>query len=337
MENNSEPSLTNPTWEYLHSNFRKIELQKHCRELGLTKIWVTKANLIDMIMEKVKPTITTHGNEEECEDADQSSASIRSITRNIVEINEKLKNKDEEIRMLKEELNTAQGTIDKLISRVSSMEKKIEAVATRPERQDSDSHPSANDTLAPPTSHFLPIQERTLLLGDGNLSQISTGDLKDNCSIRTIEGANIDVIKCWVSEKLTWKPTKCIIYGGMQDILDSKTPNVILDTMGDLISSLKEKNENMIIYICEIVPVAREEDIQSAIKDYNNKLIEWSFNNSINIIKTDLPFRIATGEMDDMCTDVDLDSCNVNLNRFGVIRQLDTILKQHPDIKISNN
>lgn len=45
-------SLNNPTWEFLHSNYRKAELQKHCREIGITKVWVTKEKLIDMIMEK---------------------------------------------------------------------------------------------------------------------------------------------------------------------------------------------------------------------------------------------------------------------------------------------
>ena len=46
------PSLDNPTWEFLHSNYRKTDLQKHCREIGITKVFVTKEKLIDQIMEK---------------------------------------------------------------------------------------------------------------------------------------------------------------------------------------------------------------------------------------------------------------------------------------------
>ena len=31
----NEVSLRNPTWQYLNENFKKVELQKHCRDLGL--------------------------------------------------------------------------------------------------------------------------------------------------------------------------------------------------------------------------------------------------------------------------------------------------------------
>ncbi len=37
-----------PTREYLIKNFSKPDLQKRCRELGLTKIWVTKDQLFNM-------------------------------------------------------------------------------------------------------------------------------------------------------------------------------------------------------------------------------------------------------------------------------------------------
>ena len=49
---NQALSLDNPTWEYLHNNFRRTELQKHCREIGITKVYVTKVKLIEMILEK---------------------------------------------------------------------------------------------------------------------------------------------------------------------------------------------------------------------------------------------------------------------------------------------
>ncbi|KAK3859075.1 hypothetical protein Pcinc_034774 [Petrolisthes cinctipes] len=51
-DNGSTPSLQKPTWDFLNKNFTKTELQKHCRELGFNKIWVTKEKLIEMILEK---------------------------------------------------------------------------------------------------------------------------------------------------------------------------------------------------------------------------------------------------------------------------------------------
>ena len=44
------PSLANPTWEYLYENFKKADLQNHCRQLGLQGIWTTKEKLIDKIV-----------------------------------------------------------------------------------------------------------------------------------------------------------------------------------------------------------------------------------------------------------------------------------------------
>ena len=46
-----QPSLSNPTKFFLKS-LTKIELQKHGREIGVQKVWMSKENLIDMIMEK---------------------------------------------------------------------------------------------------------------------------------------------------------------------------------------------------------------------------------------------------------------------------------------------
>ena len=51
----TEPSLQFPTREYLEKNVNKPDLQKRCRELGLTKVWVTKDELINMILQKCYP------------------------------------------------------------------------------------------------------------------------------------------------------------------------------------------------------------------------------------------------------------------------------------------
>ena len=53
---NNVISLENPTPEYLNSNFNKVQLQKHCRDIGITKVYVTKAKLVEFIMEKHRST-----------------------------------------------------------------------------------------------------------------------------------------------------------------------------------------------------------------------------------------------------------------------------------------
>ena len=49
-------------------------------------------------------------------------------------------------------------------------------------------------------------------------------------------------------------PSDCIIYSGTLDIIDEHSPDTILDNLGSLISDLKEKNSNMNVYVCKIVP-----------------------------------------------------------------------------------
>lgn len=55
QQQSSEPSLQFPTREFLDKNFHKVDLQNRCRELGLTKIWVTKDQLIEMIVKNTPP------------------------------------------------------------------------------------------------------------------------------------------------------------------------------------------------------------------------------------------------------------------------------------------
>ncbi|KAK3889701.1 hypothetical protein Pcinc_006267 [Petrolisthes cinctipes] len=68
----SQPSLQYPTREFLNTNFHKSDLQKRCRELGLTKVWVNKEQLIDMIMANTptaeendtRPDYSPHGTQQ---------------------------------------------------------------------------------------------------------------------------------------------------------------------------------------------------------------------------------------------------------------------------------
>lgn len=43
----SAPPPTLVTYEYLHNNFTKPQLQEYCRNLGMIKIWTTKDKLIE--------------------------------------------------------------------------------------------------------------------------------------------------------------------------------------------------------------------------------------------------------------------------------------------------
>ena len=55
---NAAISLENPTREYLLDNFNKVQLQKHCRDIGITKVYVTKDKLVELILEKHRSTRT---------------------------------------------------------------------------------------------------------------------------------------------------------------------------------------------------------------------------------------------------------------------------------------
>jgi len=320
-------SLQNPTWEYLHNNFKKVELQKHCRDLGYTKIWVTKEKLVDMIMEKANVSSQQSRHQQ------VSDTLLKKMMDDIEQIKEKMNEKDIEIEEIGMKFKNAQRTIDQLQRRVATLEEERQVYRERQQQV-------RDGTTLPPLPLINAsslINEKTLILGDTNLSQILSKDLNDNCNIRTIKGANIDLLKCWVIEKLNWTPQKCILYCGLHDLLDDVDSSVLMDNLGTLISTLKEKNENMQIFLCELVPILGIDEIQSNINIFNRKLIEWCFENKLSIIKTDLPFKLGTGEIDEMCLEKNENMKGLFLNRYGVIRLLDTINKQYPELNIVKN
>ena len=55
-QGNRSPSLENPTREFLFDNFTVSELRKYCRQLGLTKVWVNKDTLVNMILRSTRCT-----------------------------------------------------------------------------------------------------------------------------------------------------------------------------------------------------------------------------------------------------------------------------------------
>ena len=200
----------------------------------------------------------------------KDNVDMNNIARKIDIITAKLETKDMEIELLNAEMKAAYHTIEVLQQRVTELEQH--------NCGGSDHHSSAVHPSPPPNN--------CLLLGDTNLRQVLRSDLHDTCRVRTIPEANMDLLRSWVTEKLTKTPSDCVIYNGIYDLLEDKTPAIILDNLGALISDLKEKNTNMNVYVCQIVPSPMCQEMHAKIEDYNKHLLKWGETNGISIIKT---------------------------------------------------
>ena len=314
--NNNGPSLENPTWDFLFNNFNKLDLQKHCRRLGLTKIWTTKANLIDMILQAQRPPRA----QEESDEGEEPEDPLQNIYRELREMREILRVKDAEIEELNILVKTANVTINRLSDRVTTLEEKVK----ENEINNRESPRMLQSSLAP---------EKTLFLGDSNLSDVISSDLHEDCLIRTLQGATLDLSRCWIREQLDWSPARCVLYCGIHDLMEENSPSSILDNLGYLITDLKAKNENIKIMVCELVPSLNDEDLDDKINLYNQKLCEWSSTNGISVIKLNSNFRLGTGEINELCYKAD----GVLLNRLGILRLLTTISKQCEYFKLAEN
>lgn len=405
-----EPSLQLPTRENL-SKVHKADLQKRCRELGLTKIWVNKDQLIEMIINNTPsptqnqdavppvanalpsldntmtsatipdvtpfditqsldadntqtrcpediplsaatalqasytadveqtPTLgstqspsTRSTGQLSADDTQPPSTSISShdngdrheltllkINKDIETIMSKLCTKEEEIDLLNTEVKTAYTIIQHLQERISELELQIKK---------QDSQQEAIENVAAPL--------QCLLLGDTNTRRVQRSDLHDKCSVKTVARANMDLLRCWVNEQLKVTPSECEIYCGLYDILEGKSPENILDSLGYLVSDLKEINCNMKINVCQVVPVPVSMEIQRTISDYNELLFKWGEANGIGIVKTTPDFTLGTGNVDELCFE-DEENKPILLNRIGVIRMLESIEKQCPGFYLSKD
>ena len=314
-----------PTFEYFNKNFTKTELQKQCRERGLNKIWVTKDKLIEMLLAEYNSSVPK---ENEGRPRTWHQPQDRNLLHELDIMEEELLKKTSEIEQLNEILQAANVTINKLNDRLSTLEERVE----RNERRCTETtHPSSSSTSRLPTGSTSGSQnnkpEGTLLLGDTNLTNVRATDLGRQCYVRTINGGNIDLIRCWVAEKLNWMPSRCILVCGIHDILDEVNPSKILDDLGALVAELKKINENMEIHICELLPTLQQEEFGEKIEYYNGQLLEWSSKNGVSIIRCKLSFKLGNGEVDDLCYRVDGVLRGVFLNRWGIIRLLSTLTK----------
>ena len=307
---NKEPSIENPTREYLLKNFTKIQLQKHCRQMGISQIWVTKDKLADLIMRIHQSNLVDQASSTQDEDVTDPLEKIRL---ELQEIKKSMAQKDILIEELNDLLKNAHVTINRLNDRLTTLE---EQVTNQP-------------SPAAPV-----LCNKTLLLGDDNLREVRLSDLEENCSVKTVNDTTMDLLKCWVSEKLEWVPDKCIIYCGMNDLIENENLNEVLDDLGSLTSELKNKNENVELFVCELAPSLKEE-MNARFSAFNDKLKDWCNVNGIKLVKTNLNFMLGTGEVDEMCFDVDSEKAGVSLNRCGVQRLLTVISKQNNGLKLS--
>lgn len=327
------PTLMHPTREFLDKNYLRSDLQKRCRELGIKNIWTTKNQLIEMIMEKLQsesrdtespplltsdatPTRSTQNLQDTTanheDNAESEDLSLMHMAREIKMIKSKLATKEMEIDLLSTEVKAAYHTIEQLQQRVTELE----------HHQCDNGGNQHTDTC--------------LLLGDSNLRSIYNSDLHHSSSVKTIPGANMDLLKCWVSEKLRKSPSECIIHCGSTDILEEHSSATILDNLGSLISNLKEKNNTMKVYVCQVAPYSTQKEIQEKIRSFNDHLATWSKTNGIPVIDTVPILTLGTGELDDLCFDKGTDS-NFWLNRLGAIKLLTTINRQCPQLKLCDN
>ena len=327
-------SLENPTQQFLNENFTKPQLQKHCRDIGLTKIWVNKEQLVEMILEKHNATASNTRSNDSVEEigvvreTTGPPSSLRGVLSDIRDIKEKLAVKDMEIDDLYEKLRKSQDIISRQQEEINHLDGEIKRLRTSRKRGDEMTENQPSD-IGQPTG--------TLLLGDANLSYITSSDLNNESSIRTISEANLDLLRSWVTEKLEWIPSRCIIYGGISDIQENNPPSDILDNLTILIGDLKSKNADMDIYVCQLAPSLISDELQAKINEYNDALSDYCSTNNIRIINCNLPFKIATGELDEMCFNINKDNNCCILNRLGAIRLLDCIAKKCQDFKLCDN
>ena len=92
----------------------------------------------------------------------------------------------------------------------------------------------------------------------------------------------------------------------------------------------------MEIYMCELVPSVKNQTLDVKVNNFNSKLADWSEYNGIKIINTNLQFRLATSEIDQMCYQTMKDSEDY-LNRLGTIRLLNVISNQCPVFNLHRN
>ena len=194
---------------------------------------------------------------------------------------------------------------------------------------------SGNTSIVSQTTQpsHVPLVKKHLILGDVNIRNIQVADLSQSWRVRTLAESNYDLMTCWVKEKLLWSPATCIIYGGLFDILEGSEYTVALDNLGTLISELKTKNENMNIYISQLVPTLQSDTLQAKINDFNEHLQKWGDENEIPIINPQPHFKLGNGNIDENCYYAYGQHQGSILIRLGATRLLQAMADQCPSLQ----
>ena len=180
--------------------------------------------------------------------------------------------------------------------------------------------------------------KKILLIGDSCLQEVRNTDLQDDVIIRTLPDANMAMLSSWIDEKLTHSLKECIIYCGMQDLMeDETTPEEAVNCLETLVTVLKGNSEDITIKVCELVPSLTSAELTVKINQFNTKLEKWSDTNGVVFVKTNEYFKLGTGEIDLLCYE-NADELDYDiLSRVGAIRILDAISSKSEGKFVCNN
>ena len=124
---------------------------------------------------------------------------------------------------------------------------------------------------------------------------------------------------------------------GTHDLLEGETPSAILDSLGSLITDLKQVNEGMNISVCQLGPTLRSMEYEESLNYLNDQLESWCTDNGVNLIKSELSFKLGTGETDDVCYNIGGEDSGIFLNRLRAGRLLTAISKQCEKFSLCEN
>lgn len=91
-------------------------------------------------------------------------------------------------------------------------------------------------------------------------------------------GANVDLRKCWVPEKLNWTPSKVLLYAFLYDLMNNVDPDCILNYVTAIVCELKENINRIEIHVSQLAPTVSSEDFQARVAVFIEHLNKWGRN-----------------------------------------------------------
>ena len=190
-------SFENPTRDFLNT-LKKTELRNHCCELGIKGIWsCNKQQLIELLLEKCQSQ-SKDGNSIELQEEETTEVlpTLRKLLAEIQEMKEKLAIKEVEVEDIYEQLKTSKEELRLANENIYELQETVKTLqVNRQDLRETGSH-DVNMT------QYKEEGKATLLIGDSNLRNIRSSDLKSCCKIRTIHDANISALRSWISDQL---------------------------------------------------------------------------------------------------------------------------------------